>query len=223
VNIAILNGWAASPRAWDLCAFAHLSQTRMFSYIDQLDGKAEDSIRSSREPVAVAAWSMGATFALDLAARMPGKIAGLVLAAATPRLSDDPASGWKGMSPRRIEALRKGLELTGGRGLGDAPPGRPEMFVLDSPGNLERGLEYLRTADVRGALDRIPRSMPVRLFQSEKDGIVRLSAAKFLAEKLPQAVLTVVPGSEHALPAVLHAEISRSMEELAATDGSARI
>ena len=46
-----------------------------------------------------------------------GSIAGLVLIAATPRMMEDVDAGWDGMSPRRLEVLRRGLELTHGQGL----------------------------------------------------------------------------------------------------------
>ena len=58
-----------------------------------------------------------------------------------------------------IEALRAGLLMTGGKGLFPQEPGMPSPYMLDTPENLERGLEFLRTADVRDMLDRIPRDI----------------------------------------------------------------
>ncbi len=40
-QILILNGWASSPHAWDLCSFRNRPNARLFSYVDQLDGLPE--------------------------------------------------------------------------------------------------------------------------------------------------------------------------------------
>ena len=76
--------------------------------------------------------------------------------------------------------------------------------------NMERGLDYLKNTDLRDALQlRAARrdcapyhssSLPVFIFQSERDGIVRPSNAEFLKEVFPQAKVTMVPGNEHVLP-----------------------
>ena len=74
--------------------------------------------------------------------------------------------------------------------------------------NMERGLDYLKTTDLRLQLLSISesgesvkrRNFPVFIFQSEKDGIVRPSNAEFLKEVFPQAKVTMVPGNEHVLP-----------------------
>ena len=41
--VFVLNGWAASPHAWDLCRF---TRTRLFSYVEQLDGAPEKAIEN---------------------------------------------------------------------------------------------------------------------------------------------------------------------------------
>ena len=209
----VLNGWAASPSAWNLCDFAH--EARIFSYIEQLDGAADGFVRGFDGRIVVAAWSMGCVTALRIAAEQPGKIKGLVLAAATPRLMEDRETGWRGMTELRLQALRKGLEITGGKGLFARDPSWPDPYIPDTPDNLERGLGFLRSADVRALVDSIPRSMPVHIFQSERDGVSRASGARWLAERLPGAELYIVPGTEHALPLSLHSEISASVRLLA--------
>lgn len=211
--VAVLNGWAARPEAWSLCGF--YSRAKIFSYIQQLDGEADAFVRAAPAKVVVAAWSMGCVNALRLAAECPDKIAGLVLAAATPRLSEDKATGWRGMSMRRIDALRKGLEATCGKGLFPRDPSMPQPFFLDTPGNLSRGEVFLREADVRAVVKDIPASMPVFIFQSERDAVVRRECGEWLAGRIPGAVLETVPGGEHALPLSMHAEITEKVEEIA--------
>ena len=215
--VFVLNGWASSPHAWDLCRFM---RTRLFGYVEQLDGEPEKAIESVERCVLVG-WSMGGSSALRLAARWPEKIAGLVLVAATPRMMEDKATGWKGMSPRRLEALRYGLVMTQGVGMFGVPEGKPNPYLLDAPANLERGLKYLLETDLRADLERVfqrecfeqqsgqqaynnkmyaRRSLAVHIFQSEHDGVVRAANADYLQKVFPQASVTIVPGTEHALP-----------------------
>ena len=203
MEVLILNGWAASPCAWDLCPFAR--GARLFSYVEQLDGAAASAFAAASGPVLLVGWSMGGSTALSLAAANPEKVGGLVLVAATPRMMEDRDSGWKGMSERRLDALRRGLELTHGEGFFGTPEGRPNPYMMDEPENLERGLAYLRKTDLRPALlarfgAEAGCAFPVAVFQSEHDGIVRASNAAFLKEVFPQAVVEIVPGGEHALP-----------------------
>ncbi len=197
----VLNGWAASPDAWNLCR--SVAGSKIFSYVDQLDGLAEREFAGS-DGVVLIGWSMGGSTALRLAVSAPHKVKGLVLVAATPRMMEEKSSGWRGMSPRRLEALRKGLEMTNGEGFFGVSPSRPNPYMMDTPENLSRGLEYLLKTDIREEVRSLSRpfaenSVPVAIFQSEKDGIVRSSNAGFLKEVFPDADLIMVPGSEHAL------------------------
>lgn len=196
--VFVLNGWAASPHAWDLCKF---HRARLFSYVEQLDGEPEKAIEKVSRCILVG-WSMGGSSTLRLAARWPEKIAGLVLIAATPRMMEEKDSGWRGMSPRRLEALRYGLVMTRGEGFFGVPDGKPNPYLADEPANLERGLKYLLETDVRTELIAKHQSLTssIHVFQSEHDGIVRSENAAWLKTILPQASVTVVPGTEHALP-----------------------
>ena len=201
--VFVLNGWAASPHAWDLCRF---TRTRLFSYVEQLDGAPEKAIENVESCILVG-WSMGGSSALRLAVRFPEKVAGLVLIAATPRMMEEKESGWKGMSPRRLEALRYGLVMTKGMGVFGVPEGKPNPYLADEPANLERGLKYLLETDLRADLEQLrttnhePRAtFPVHIFHSERDGIVRPENAAYLQSVFPQASVHLVPGAEHALP-----------------------
>lgn len=201
----VLNGWAASAHAWDLCGFmkAHAPDGEaplLFSYIDQLDGKPEAVFEDGGRFV-LAGWSMGGSSALRIACRYPDQVAGLILIAATPRMMEEKESAWKGMSPRRLDALRKGLELTQGQGFFGVPADKPNPYMMDSPENLERGLKYLLETDVRNEIAEAfgaGCSFPVHIFQCENDGIVRSSNALWLNEVFPDAHLHMKPGSEHA-------------------------
>ena len=227
-GVLVLNGWAASPHAWDLCGFAGSKlkapgfrfkrlDVRLFSYIDQLDGLPEKAIDLSTSKFILVGWSMGGSSALRLACRFPDRVAGLVLLAATPRMMEVRETGWRGMSPRRLDAFRKGLELTHGEGFFGVPEGKPNPYLVDVSENLERGLKYLLDTDIRSDLERVfgshsNISFPVHIFQSERDGIVRPENAAYLKTIFPQARLTMVPGTEHALPIEIPKEIDDAVD-----------
>lgn len=205
----VLNGWSASEQAWDLCAFP---RDRVFSYVEQLEGLPEKAVEAEDEVVLVG-WSMGGSAALRLAVSYPEKIKGLVLVAATARMMKD--DGWAGMSERRLAALEVGLKMTHGEGFFGIPDGKPNPYMLDEERNLARGLGYLRETDLRAALEELKSSgrlkCPIAIFQSERDGIVRAENAAYLKSIFPQASVTMVPGSEHALPIVIPEKIDAAV------------
>ena len=216
MKLMILNGWAASPHAWDLCCCAVGPDVRIFSYLEQLDLQPEKALEAAKEPVVVMGWSMGGSGALRLACRYPKKIRGLVLLAATPRMM--AANNWAGMSERRIKAFEGAVKITHGESFFKLPPGKPNPYRTDTDENLARGIVYLRETDLRLELIDLLASgkatFPVKVFQSERDGIVRPENATFLKAVFPQAEVTMVPGSEHALPVEIPEEIDAAVAEL---------
>ena len=214
-SVLVLNGWASAPQAWNLCAFR---RDRIYSYIEQLDGLPERFLAASASRVVLVGWSMGGSTALRLACLHPDRVAGLVLLAATPRMMEDRDAGWRGMNERRLEALRKGLELTHGEGFFGVPEGKPNPYLADVPENLERGLRYLLETDLRAELEGVfrsaapPKPFPVTIFQSACDGIVRPQNAAYLQTVFPHAKLVLVPGAEHALPIQIPKEIDDAVD-----------
>ena len=191
----VFNGWAAGPETWALCTFPH---DWVFDYVEQLDGLPEKVMEESNEVVLVG-FSMGGSSALRMWLKWPEKVKGLVLVSATPRMMEEKGVGveWKGMSERRLAALRLGTKMMF----------RDDSSPMYDERNMERGLDYLRETDLRERLlDRgretkdERREVSVRIFQSERDGVVRPSNAEFLKQVFPQAKVTMVPGSEHVLP-----------------------
>lgn len=205
----VLNGWAACESAWDLCKFP---RDRIFSYIEELDGAAESAVESSAGAVLVG-WSMGATMALSIAARHPGRIRGLVLLAATPRMMKD--EGWAGMSQRRLDALLAGLRLTRAQGFYGPQEGRPNPYMMDSDENLQRGIGFLRTVDIRKDVEALAESgaleCPVYIFQSERDGIVSRENALYLHGIFKGSSMVLIPGTEHALPVSIPEKIDEAV------------
>ena len=206
MKVLVFNGWAAGPETWALCTFPH---DWVFNYLEQLDGLPERVLADADEALLVG-FSMGGNAALRLLLRQPEKVCGLVLVSTSPFLMEDRAAGWKGLSERRLAALRLGTQLV----FGDNPS------PLYADANLNRGLDYLQTSDLREALRALPQSphwphlsqIPVAIFQSERDGIVRPANADFLQSVFPQATVTWVPGHEHILPVTIPEQIDAAVQ-----------
>lgn len=212
-RVFVLNGWSASPHAWDLCRFP---RERIFSYVEQLDGEPERTIEKVGRCVLVG-WSMGGSSALRLFSRWPEKVAGMVLVATTPCMMKNRETGWIGMSERRLDALRYGVVKMHGAGFFGVPEGKPNPYLVDDPGNLERGLAYLLETDVRRDLEAVcsrrqSDRIPVHVFQSERDGIVRSANAKYLHGVFPHATVHIVPGTEHALSISIPEQIDEAVD-----------
>lgn len=211
MKVLVFNGWAAGPETWALCTFPH---DWVFSYLEQLDGLPE-RVLADAEDVLLVGFSMGGNLALRLLLAAPEKVRGLVLVSTSPFLMEDRSAGWKGLSERRLAALRLGTKLVF--------ENDPSPLYVDA--NLDRGLDYLRTSDLRESLRAFARSprgsrfarTPVAIFQSERDGIVRAANVDFLEGIFPQATVTRVPGREHVLPVTIPEQIDRAVAAMMRT------
>ena len=203
MKVLVFNGWAAGPETWALCAFPH---DWIFDYVEQLDGLPEKVMEESDEVVLVG-FSMGGSTALRMYLKWPEKIRGMVLVSTTPRMMED--ENWKGMSERRLAALRLGTKMMF----------RDDPSPMYDETNMERGLDYLKATDLRLQLLSISESgesvkqwnLPVFIFQSERDGIVRPNNAEFLKKVFPRAKVTMVPGNEHVLPVTIPELIDKAV------------
>ena len=227
MKILVFNGWAAGPETWALCEFP---RDWTFDYVEQLDGLPEKVMEDSDEVVLVG-FSMGGSTALRMWLKWPEKVKGLVLVSATPRMMEEKKITespnrritessrwieWKGMSERRLAALRLGTQMMF----------RDDPSPMYDEKNMERGLDYLKTTDLRSQLLSISesgesvkrRNFPVFIFQSEKDGIVRPSNAEFLKQVFPQAKVTMVPGNEHVLPITVPELIDEAVFDIIGTN-----
>ena len=230
MKILVFNGWAAGPETWALCEFPH---DWVFDYVEQLDGLPEKVMEES-DKVILVGFSMGGSTALRMWLKWPEKVKGLVLISTTPCMMEvkhrdteaqrdggtlclcdsvletGGVAEWKGMSERRLAALRLGTQ----------------MMFKDDPSpmyderNMARGLDYLRETDLRAELlsqssrESHLSQIPVHIFQSERDGIVRPGNAAFLKEVFPQAKVTMMPGNEHVLPIAVPELIDRAVFDI---------
>lgn len=190
----VFNGWAADPATWERTTFP---RARVFDYIEELEGVPE-AVLADEEDYVLVGFSMGGTFALQTLMRHPEKVRGLVLVSATARMMEKPDEGWAGMSLRRRQALFLGTQMMHPN---DPAPIYDETWM-------RRGLDYLQETDIRAELQACVaafeglRRVPVTLFQSDRDGIVRPANVDFLKSVFPQAEIVRIPGSEHTLPLV---------------------
>ena len=233
MRVLVFNGWAAGPETWALCTFEH---DWVFDYVEQLDGLPEKIIEEFDE-VLLVGFSMGGSSALRMVLKYPEKVKGLVLVSATPCMmekkvevekvekkggggegggrEDESGVGgegeedWKGMSERRLAALRLGTQMVF----------KDDPSPMYDERNMERGLDYLKQTDLRHELLSVSESVkrwnfPVWIFQSERDGIVRPNNAAFLKQVFPQAKVAMVPGNEHVLPIAVPELIDAAVGEV---------
>jgi len=116
---------------------------------------------------------------------------------------------------RRREALKLGTQMVF----------RNDPSPLYEGRNLDRGLDYLQNTDLRADLLSFSRllplsdsPLPVRILQSERDGIVRPNNAAFLKDVFPQANVTMVPGNEHVLPIAVPELIDEAVFDIMGND-----
>ena len=183
----VFNGWAAGPETWEFTTF---ERDYVFNYLEQMAG-AHQAVLEEADSLILIGFSMGGIAVMKALLKYPEKIKGVVLISTTPRMMEDKATGWKGLSPHRLEALRWGTEMVY----------RDDPSPLYDKTNMDKGLRCLEECDLRAALKELKRAdYPVYVFHSEKDGVVRPHNAEFFRSVFPQAKVTYVAGNEHVLP-----------------------
>lgn len=160
----------------------------------------------------LAGWSLGAQVALAAAPRLRPRLAGLVLASATPcfTVRDD----WPhGLTPQSVEVLGHRVRRDPRRALArffdglfaegeldEAGRGRAaalrEAIPLPDPAAAQAGLDVLARTDLRPSLAGV--GVPALVLHGEADPICPAGAGRALAAAIPGARLAVVPGAGHA-------------------------
>ncbi|MDH3220190.1 MAG: alpha/beta fold hydrolase [Gammaproteobacteria bacterium] len=191
-----LPGYPGSP--WQL----------QFDFERQLERMAADL-----PPGQLLGWSLGGTYAIELAARYPHKFSALTLVACNPCFV--AGEGWRcaveasvfdafgeALAGDRARALRRfiALQMQGeaqGRALSRSLwEGLAEAGVPDSAA-LGFGLELLRNHDARPALGRV--SQPITLVLGQLDALVPFALIKQIADVAPAIRVESVAGAAHAL------------------------
>jgi len=174
-----------------------------------------DALLAALPPRAVfCGWSLGGMLALDIAARHPERVAGVVLVGSTPRfvatqdwphgLASDTVAGFRAGYAEVPEAtLRRFLAL---QLFGDPARKRLQQPLADAlePGatqggsSFADGLRLLAESDLRPHVDKA--RCPVRILHGANDALVPVGAARWLADGLPGAELQILEQAGHALP-----------------------
>lgn len=157
-----------------------------------------DRIASAAAPYWLGGWSLGGLLAMK--AVLDGVLhpAGLILISSTARFcsGDDYPHG----VPRtHLRAMMRGLVRSRESVLASFYDQAGQPVDCDfTTEELSRGLQWLDTLDLRERLHEI--EMPVLILHGAEDRIIPVSAAEYLATKIPSSHLIVHPGAGHALP-----------------------
>ena len=168
-----------------------------------------DAMLATQElPTTLCGWSMGAMLAILAAHRHPGKIHRLILFSATPSFIQ--RDGWKhGMPPTTLaefseavhtdaeSAIKRFIALFNHSDLHARSNARTlEDLELPPQSTLDGGLALLRDMDLRPIVSGI--HQPTLLIHGERDPLMPLAAAKWLAAAMPSATLDICAHTAHA-------------------------
>lgn len=177
-------------------------------------------------------WSLGSQVALAAFAQLLERISGLVLVGATARFTTTdgyphglPSNELRGMGLRLKREFNgtMGEFFQGMFAAGELTRQQEELINREivMGGNLPElavasaALEILSTADLREKMSAIDR--PVLLIHGSADTICPAGAARYLAERLPDARLVVLDGAGHApflsLPDEFNAILRKFLQE----------
>ncbi|MFU8787844.1 MAG: pimeloyl-ACP methyl ester esterase BioH [Methylobacter sp.] len=171
-------------------------------------------------------WSLGATVALDIAARYPERVSSLVMLAGNPAFvgTTPTTSQWPGMDVRLLDAFAEQLDencqATLLRFLALQANGLPDqkallkvlktaVFECAAPdkATLQGGLNILKQADMRPVLSDL--KIPVSLILGGLDTLVPVGVGQKMQQLLPSLELNIIDRAGH-VPFLSH-----SLETLA--------
>jgi len=202
--LALIPGWGFDERIWqpvvDLLAADFT--------IHHLDRDRPETVPAG---AIVCGWSLGAMTAMQLALDQPERVARLVLVGATPRFVQAP--DWPDAAPlESLQAFAAGIaadpdatlrQFAGRINAGDdhAGPLTRRIAALlagrrPDAGTLAAGLARLRDLDLRKSVAAI--RQPTLVVHGERDAIMPVEAACWLADRLPDARLEIFLGASHA-------------------------
>jgi pimeloyl-[acyl-carrier protein] methyl ester esterase len=222
-ELVLIHGWGMNCDIWSPClaAFEGIAKVRLVDLPGY--GETPDSGQSFAETAqsladslpanaVLCGWSLGVMLAMQAALLCPQNVGGLILVGGTPCFIQ--RDGWTAaQAPSLLEEFSAAVAKDGKTALqrfvalfnrGDAKAraiGRDiarNVLSASPPSTaaLLAGLGWLRDTDLR---ERIPElACPALLIHGEHDPLMPLSAARWLAEKLPHARLEVFPGAAHA-------------------------
>lgn len=230
-DVVLVHGWGSHGRIWSEIAHALSADFRVTVPDLPGHGRSRDFAPEAFTPETMAqqiqdllpgpaiwvGWSMGGLVVLAAAQQAAEAVSRLVLVNATPKYVQSP--DWPhAMPPAVLEQFALNLEqdyagtierfLTLQTAGDDRAVLRRlrEIFRHGEPvtAALRAGLRLLMDQDRRAVLPGI--ATPALVVQGERDRLVPMDAARFLAQRLPRARLAPVPGAGHA-PFLSHPEL----------------
>lgn len=225
IPVLWLQGWSMGPEVNlfanrcgpDGAAGKHAPLTVSFDGCYEpadFDRAVRDRIETVPGVLDIVAWSLGGLLAMQAAAELPLKVRRLVLIAATPKFTADPASGWRAGWPgrvlermqRRLAADREGVLQDFRAAMfteDERRAGWPHRLTEDAPPvvawpdrALTAGLDYLAAADLRRRVGTI--EVPTLIIHGTRDVICPVAGGRWLAEQLPRAQWLEVEEAGHA-------------------------
>jgi 2-succinyl-6-hydroxy-2,4-cyclohexadiene-1-carboxylate synthase len=223
-NLVLLHGFGGTRRAWDLVV-SHLSAERYRPLALDLpghggqvnasrpidfDGCVTSVLERSPERFMLAGYSMGGRIALHIALVAPERVSQLVLVSATAGIEDDGERAARSERDRRLaEEIEEGtIERFVDRWraqsmFADDPPEVDALARADQsrnrPDGIAAALRGVGTGEMRPLWGRLSDlEMPVAILVGERDTKFHAPGRR-MAELLPKATLTMVPGG-HVLP-----------------------
>ncbi len=248
-----MHGWGLSAAVWEETAQA-LAQNFRVTLIDlpgyghsplpnrgySLELLADLALAAAPPQAIWIGWSLGGIVAMQAALRQPQQVAGLVLAASTPRFVQ--GSNWRHAVDVSVldtfaQDLKDNYRATILRFLALQARGseraRDTIRTLSArlfehteplPEALHGGLALLRDTDLRPALAHI--CCPTLIIAGARDTLIPLAAAETLVLMLKSARLHVIHGAGHA-PLLSHPQefvqaVNDFLDEQPQTDRRAR-
>jgi pimeloyl-[acyl-carrier protein] methyl ester esterase len=223
-DLALIHGWGMHGGVWDGVRDALAQRFRL--HIVDLPGygaspavEPYDLERLARavaaalpEKVQVCGWSLGGQVALEMALLFPSQIERLVLTATTPCFTareDWPCAVQREVLLEFAAALETDYEGTLKRFLALQARGgddvktvlkrlRDILFTRGRPDvqTLRAGLNILLESDLRDRAATL--KTPTLLLHGSRDMLTPVGAAHWLAERMPEVHLDVLPGAAHA-------------------------
>lgn len=223
--VLFLHGWMMSKKVWNF-QLPLASKIRIITLDLRGHGRSDATYFSYAaclhdietlldylgvEKVIVVGWSMGSQIAIKACALCKERISGLVLVGGTACFcrTDDYSGGLDLKEARGMAIRLKRNYQEASRHFFRSMFSPQELASLDlmkiaanTTANLPAlqislaALQALTDADLRGALADI--QIPALLVHGAEDSICPVESAKFMAEHLPRAVLTIIPAAGHA-------------------------
>lgn len=170
------------------------------------------------ESFSLLGWSLGATVAVEMAARDPQRVRSLCLLSGNPKFVRD--HDWPGVKPEVLDGFaaqlsgdaRQTLQRFLGLQVQGLEDGRPLLQRLkhavlecEAPAlsALQGGLQILKHSDLRNSLAAL--RQPIKVIQGDKDTLIPFATASALRALNPLIDAHVLTGAGH-VPFLSHAE-----------------